>query len=204
MTSKTHCAVGTAATLLILPPDNWKEFLICMGTASIGSCICDIDVSSSNSHKGLSRLLAAAAIASAIIFLLNFVFNIGIIDAIKNNSTVLQFLIGFALFLAICIFGERQPHRSFMHSVIAVAAISFSVYIMIPSAVGYVIVSMSSHIILDLLNRRDVQLFYPSRFGQFSLGLFPASGKADKVFFVIGCIGIVFGMANFCVNYFLN
>ena len=57
LTGKTHLTVGTAATILITQPSDWKSFLLCMGAAAVGSCVSDIDVSTSGSHKGLQRIL---------------------------------------------------------------------------------------------------------------------------------------------------
>ena len=34
LTGKTHLTVGTAATILITQPSDWKSFLLCMGAAA--------------------------------------------------------------------------------------------------------------------------------------------------------------------------
>ena len=52
MLGKTHMAVGTAAGLLIIQPQNITELILGTGAAMIGSVISDIDVGTSGSHRG--------------------------------------------------------------------------------------------------------------------------------------------------------
>ena len=44
MLGKTHMAVGTAAGLLIMQPQNITELILGTGAAMIGSVISDIDI----------------------------------------------------------------------------------------------------------------------------------------------------------------
>ena len=78
LTGKTHLTVGTAATILITQPSDWKSFLLCMGAAAVGSCVSDIDVSTSGSHKGLQRILILIGLAIVVVSVLDGIVHAGI------------------------------------------------------------------------------------------------------------------------------
>ena len=105
LTGKTHLTVGTAATILITQPSDWKSFLLCMGAAAVGSCVSDIDVSTSGSHKGLQRILILIGLAIVVVSVLDGIFHAGIWTMIQQKNGLLQSLAGFAMFIAICVYG---------------------------------------------------------------------------------------------------
>ena len=51
MTGKTHLAIGAAAAVCLLHPASPREWVISTAAAAVGSVICDVDVSTSNSHE---------------------------------------------------------------------------------------------------------------------------------------------------------
>ena len=57
MLGKTHMAVGTAAGLLIMQPQNITELILGTGAAMIGSVISDIDIGTSDSHKEADKII---------------------------------------------------------------------------------------------------------------------------------------------------
>ena len=177
LTGKTHLTVGTAATILITQPSDWKSFLLCMGAAAVGSCVSDIDVSTSGSHKGLQRILILIGLAIVVVSVLDGIFHAGIWTMIQQKNGLLQSLAGFAMFIAICIYGERQPHRTFTHSLAGVATLGLAVFIMLPEAVWYFICGMGTHIVLDLFNCKKIQLFFPFERGKICFYLCKAGGK---------------------------
>ncbi len=52
----------------------------------------------------------------------------------------------------------------------------------------------ASHVLLDLLNKMPVQLFYPSKRGRLCFRLCYASGATNTAFMWVGAFGIVAGM----------
>ena len=74
---------------------------------------------------------------------------------------------GVIAFLAVCIFGITKPHRSFMHSFTALAILTIIVDFTFHDATLPFALGMLSHILLDLFNKKKVQLSYPlkNKFG---------------------------------------
>ena len=56
MTGKTHASIGVMSVLTVLQPITVKEAVFYIGVASIGSVICDIDVSKSDSRNKLNHV----------------------------------------------------------------------------------------------------------------------------------------------------
>ncbi|MBE6853091.1 MAG: metal-dependent hydrolase [Ruminococcus sp.] len=192
MTSKTHLAVGCAAALYITSPSDFPELVTCLGISSIGSVISDIDATRSESRKGLGKIIAVTVLGIALIFGADLFFDTSIISGIESNAGIMRLITGFFLLIGICIFGEHQPHRSFMHSIAGVAAVTLAFSVLIPSSVKYMAVSMLSHILIDMLNKKGIRLFYPLRKPMISLDICYADGIINKLlFFAASAAGIV-------------
>ena len=101
MMGKTHFAVGTATTLLLLHPQTVKSTLLCAGTAAICSCICDVDVSSSGSHKGMTKFCIGFGLVALILGVLDWRCEIGLRNYLMNNSSILRMLLGIVLLMGI-------------------------------------------------------------------------------------------------------
>lgn len=182
MTGRTHLAVGTAATLVFTKPQTLKELTLCLGMAAIGSLICDIDVTTSKSHKTANKLITIGILAAILTVYMEYQWKIGLLSSFQNDSTILRFVIGAALFFLVCMFGKEQPHRSFMHSILALALLSGAIYIMFPIATIYFVIAMSSHMLIDTLNYTNVRLLYPLK-GGISFNICHAKGYINT------CVG---------------
>jgi len=187
MTGKTHLSVGLAITMFVTQPKTIGELVLCIGVASIGSAISDVDVSTSDSHEKLDWILALVVITSIIVAFIEYKWHVGIVKIFMNNSNAARLLIGMAAFLGICAFGKTRPHRSFMHSFLAVALLSASIFTLLPQAVPYFAIAMISHMTIDTLNRKKVLLLYPIPLG-LSFGLCHAKGLVNNMLFKIASI----------------
>lgn len=185
MTGKTHLAVGTAAALCITQPSSFKEMALCIAVSSVGSVISDVDVKTSESSRDLNKVTAAAVILGIVTAFAEYQFDLGIIKNFSRESNIFRLLIGFAAFIAVCTFGKNQPHRSFMHSFPALLVLSGIVYFMYPALAPYFLVSMLSHIFIDLFNRKRVKLFYPVKRG-FCFNMCKAGGIVNRIMFIAG------------------
>ena len=203
MTANTHMSVAMASTLLITKPQSIKELALCLGVASVGAVISDIDVSTSESHEALNKILRIVTIALIFLVFVEYKWSVGIISSFKNNSNILRLILGISGFLIICIFGKSQPHRSFMHSALAVVLLSISTYVIFPEAVKYLIISISSHILIDMLNKKKVRILYPLP-GGISLNLCPAQGFVNNIIFKIASllttISLIYFIAKIGIN----
>ncbi|MGN0298701.1 MAG: metal-dependent hydrolase [Lachnospiraceae bacterium] len=185
MLGKTHMAVGVASALTIMHPNSLSELIVGTGVAALGALINDIDVDTSDSHKGADRVtILTLVVVLAVVLLENF-FKLGIYERLMQNSNLMRVVGGCLVFVAVCAFGKEQPHRSFMHSILAWVIFVVIVNIIFPMAAPYFGIAFASHIVLDLLNYKRLKLLYPSDKG-FSLNLCYANRLANKILLIVG------------------
>lgn len=187
MLGKTHMAVGIAATLAITQPSGVSELVLAVGAGSLGALISDIDVGTSNSHRDADKITALSVVVVLAVFAMDYFCNTQIIERIIGSSGYLRIIAGLLLFIGICAFGKEQPHRSFMHSFLALILLSFALGLIWEKAVIYFAVGFLCHLATDIFNKKKVRLLYPMK-GGVSLGLFHAYGLANDIFFAIGSI----------------
>ena len=187
MLGKTHMAVGIAATLAITQPSGVSELVLAVGAGSLGALISDIDVGTSNSHRDADKITALSVVVVLAVFAMDYFCNTQIIERIIGSSRYLRIIAVLLLFIGICAFGKEQPHRSFMHSFLALILLSFALGLIWEKAVIYFAVGFLSHLATDIFNKKKVRLLYPMK-GGVSLGLFHAYGLANDIFFAIGSI----------------
>ena len=180
-------AVGIAATLAITQPSGVSELVLAVGAGSLGALISDIDVGTSNSHRDADKITALSVVVVLAVFAMDYFCNTQIIERIIGSSGYLRIIAGLLLFIGICAFGKEQPHRSFMHSFLALILLSFAIGLIWEKAVIYFAVGFLSHLATDIFNKKKVRLLYPMK-GGVSLGLFHAYGLANDIFFAIGSI----------------
>ena len=186
MTGKTHLAVGEAAALAVMQPMGWQQTAWCLGAAAVGAVICDIDIDSSHAHRKVEAAVIVCIAAVVLLGLAEWKFELGIAQEIAKRRDIWPKIAGGAGLLLLCILGKEQPHRSFMHSLLALFLFSGLVYLTAPKAAGCFAVAMSSHLVLDIFNKKDIRLWYPLP-GGVSLKLCKADGAADQVLFYAGC-----------------
>lgn len=187
MLGKTHMAVGIAATLAVTQPSGISELVLAVGAGALGALISDIDVGTSNSHRDADKITALSVVVVLAVFALDYFCNTQIIERIIGSSGYLRIIAGLLLFIGICAFGKEQPHRSFMHSFLALILLSFALGLIWEKTVIYFAVGFLSHLATDIFNKKKVRLLYPLK-GGVSLGLFHAYGLANDIFFVVGSI----------------
>ena len=187
MLGKTHLAVGTAVTLTVLQPDTVPKLIIGLGASIIGAVISDIDVGSSQASKEANKIIAISILTVIAIILMESFGHMGVIKVIQNNSNWTRLFIGMAGFIVVCIFGKMQPHRSFMHSILALAILSVLVVLILPVAVPYFALAFVTHLITDLFNFKKVRLLYPLP-GGVCFKMFHARGIANGILFTIGSV----------------
>lgn len=190
MTGKTHIVVGTTAALCLTQPDSFGKLILCLGTSIVGAVISDVDVVTSKSRKGLNKISIIIVTAVISVLIINYFFNIGIEKLFTENSNFYRLLLGIVGFIAVCTYGKKQPHRSFMHSLLACAILSGILYLIFPSFVPYFAISMLSHIFIDLFNKKGVKLLYPLNYG-ISFDLCIADGIVNKILFTVCSISAI-------------
>ena len=185
MTGETHLVVGVASVMAITQPKNIREAVTAIGIGAIGAIISDIDVGSSESRKGADKIIGMLGAVIIIIYLIDHFLHAGVWERIVSNRGVTEILIGVLLFVGTCVFGMEQPHRTFMHSLLALFILEIALTIMMPSANLYFAIGFISHLAIDLLNRKKVRLLYPLKEG-WCFKLCHANGIVDRVLLYIG------------------
>lgn len=194
MTGKTHLAVGIASALCMVQPQTPRELVLCLSAAAVGSMISDIDVTTSDSREALNRITLLAGIAVLLAGIAELRFHLGIVRNFDRQSSGFRLAVGLAAFWLVCSFGKNQPHRSFMHSFAGMAALTGILLVIYPAVVPGFLTAMMSHVVIDLLNRRNVRLLYPLRHG-FCFGVCSSDGWADRKLFLAGCTVSVLALA---------
>jgi inner membrane protein len=184
MTGKTHIAAGVAAGLLCSIPQSPAELCITVGAGYLGGILCDLDINGSKARHVYAQVIGIVAAASGITIASRF---------FTDNPVLFQFwqqigktigtqsLCGLLLLAVLCFFGTTRPHRSFMHSLPCMVLSCIAMYLILPVTVLPFAAGMLSHVLLDLLNKKKVQLLYPLKIGQVSLGLCSSHGKVNHI-----------------------
>ncbi|MCI9531241.1 MAG: metal-dependent hydrolase [Lachnospiraceae bacterium] len=202
MLGKTHMAVGIAATMAITMPKTIAEAGMAVGIGSVGALISDIDVESSGSCRRADRIILLVSATAAILLAMDYFWGMDFLQRVAGNGEAARVLMGVLLFVGTCVFGKGQPHRSFMHSFLALALLDAALALAFPAFVPYFTVGFLSHLAIDILNQKKVRLLYPWKQG-FCLGWCHARGLADRLLCAAGyamsillSIKALFGMAG--------
>lgn len=206
MTGNTHVAVGVASSLIILQPKTVPECLCAITGGIIGGMICDID--SPGKRKSLDyrddpygwQIAVFVVIVIAVLLGLDYLAGSGAVEYIMTHLGP-PLLIGGAVFLGVCIFGTRTPHRTFMHSLLAGVLLSVSMWFFCRPLAAPFVIGLASHLIIDFFNKKKVQYLWPIPLW-IGLNKFPSDGKLNGVLEAIGTLASIFLFAYFFINSF--
>lgn len=186
MTGRTHLFVGAASALAVTRPSTTEGCLTAMTFGALGGLICDIDMRDNRGSKQALYARLSVMLLIAVALVSDTLADSGVIARFKETLDK-RTAVGAAAFIILCIIGVLQPHRKFTHS--AAALILFScalamvdIPLCVPFAMGFV-----SHLALDILNRKKLQLFWPLKTGV-SFNICYSNKLADKLFFTAGVI----------------
>ena len=197
MMSKTHIAVGMASALAIAQSGSVESCVAAVVGGSLGGIIADCDITPSKAHKdALAGRLIVVGIALAALAIDRFA-NAGLCDYLVANLGV-RLIAGVALFVVLTFLGAHTDHRSFTHSLVAMAGFCIAVFLACEPLLPYFDIGYATHLVLDVTNKQGIRLFWPLR-GEVSLGLCHAKGMANNVVMVAG-----FAIAVLLLAYRLN
>ena len=185
MLKETHLVIGTAVSLSVLRPASIKELLIGTGMAMLGSVISDMDSETTKSNHFMDWVVTITSLFVVVVVAGSALGKINIWDWIQREFVMTPKVIAGIIFFIICAFGKEQPHRSFMHSLLGLFALYGCVEVMLPLAAPYFGVAFLTHIVLDLLNRKGIRLFYPLQ-KRICLNLCSSSGWINNILLKIG------------------
>ena len=192
MMCRTHIVIGIASGITaaaIAGPLTAEVWYSAVLGAAVGSILPDIDTRAGRRKSEVFWSGIAVAALTAVILVLDSMSGTGICDAVlaRADDTLLQ----GGILLGLLLFGMKlSGHRSFSHSLAALLMLLISLKMVCPVLVPFFAVGFVSHLLLDMLNRKPVKLFYP--FGRgFALRFCSADGKMNNVLFAVGCFWLL-------------
>ena len=120
-------------------------------------------------------------------------YDAGLCDYLLDHLGV-ELVAGIVLFAALTFFGAHTDHRSFTHSLVAMAAFCFAVCLICWPLLPYFAMGYATHLVLDVTNRQDIRLFWPLQ-ARVSLRLCRAKGVANTVVMIVGFAAAVLLLA---------
>ena len=129
------------------------------------------------------------ALTAAAALIEDHLLGAGMWKSLGHGNSYLWFT-GMAAFVIICIFASGSGHRGFSHSLLAMALETLCIWLIFPSAAVPFAVAFASHVLMDMMNKRSVRLFYPAKKG-ICLGWFYADRLANKAFAAGGTVWLI-------------
>lgn len=176
MTSKTHYTIGVSAALLCMQPTNLSQLAMALVVTGIGAEIPDIDVKNEKADRNIRYVLAFLGGSMAGYAIYRFWLGM-------PGIAWIRMILGMLFFEGICLYGKRFPHRYFMHSLLCMVALTVSTILIEPKMGSYFLIGIVSHLLADMMNYREVKLFFPYEKG-ISFHWFYAKSKEDTIIFV--------------------
>ncbi len=174
MMSKTHLCVG-ALWALAIAPNNPIACTAAIAMGGFGGVAPDVDIVSLKSKNDVLVCQLTGLIGAACLLYASKLFDFGI----GLNPNEEEVWMGGAGFVFLYLIGAWTNHRSFTHSILALFLFTVCVNLISPSLAVYFAIGYLSHLMLDLLNRRGIQLFFPLD-SRICLHLCYAKGAANR------------------------
>ena len=186
MTGKTHLAAALALSFALLRPDTTGACFGTLAGAALGGVICDIDRQPSGNRQAQRVISLTALGIAAAAFAADYATGGGLIDSVFAGAGAIQ-VVGLGLFLTLCLLGVATAHRSFTHSLAALALLSGTLALAARPLCEPFAVACASHLLLDLTNRRGLPLLFPLK-RRWCLGWFRSDGAADRLLFSLSAL----------------
>lgn len=167
MLRNTHIAAGISAALILIRPQGLLPVASTALLATCGAVISDIDADRSWSKKKADVIVSISA-ATVAAFVMIAAVSAEPSDMIRSigAAKIIGKLAAWILAVFLCSLGMKQEHRRFMHSLAAGAMLTVYVYRVFSRESAFAfLVGFLSHLALDLLNHKDMQLFWPIKKG---------------------------------------
>lgn len=204
MNGRAHTALGVGTALatcnalgLIDGTIEVDKIIVVGAFSAVAATLPDIDVGAA---KKVYRTSIFALIGIAGLVLATMLLKVSLKSVMMSTA---YGLIGAGLFAALSVIGQKQPHRGMTHSIVACALFTVSVcmvlywidkHFVVLGTVAFGVAYMS-HLLIDLLNRKGEQLFWPLP-NRFCFKVCSASGFGNECTFVGGILLIVISLAK--------
>jgi len=190
MQGRTHLVIGAALAAVILKPASVPLFAAGCCAAAAGGIICDLDADGSRANRGVAKAGALLFLLLVLLIFADLYAGYGLYDTLRSRAAGSTRMAAAFFFLFLCALGMVSPHRSMMHSITAGLLLTVCVRLIVPELTTYFAIGFASHLLLDLVNRKGIPLFYPLK-KRFSLGLFRSDGLMSRLLFLTGSAALV-------------
>lgn len=187
MMSKTHIAIGTAASLAICAPTTVGGIFSAVMGGTIGGILCDIECRSTPKMRDALYGRVIVAAISVGILLSDWFLKTGIWNAILSRERF-YLLFGAVVLLGTCTIGRFSDHRTFTHSLLFVLLIDFGCFCIIPDLLFPVLAGGLSHLFIDTFNKMPVPWLYPIRKNGICFKLCYADKTGNAVLMWLGVV----------------
>ena len=185
MMSKTHIAVGVAASLAACRPGDLSGLLAAVIGGAVGGVICDIECHSFSPQRDTIQGRVLACGIAALGLALDGFMEGGIWRSVLAQGVPTLFL-GAAVLSVACVAGHFSQHRTFTHSFLFLLLVFVGFSRLSPLLGGPALLGALSHVALDLLNKTPVALLYPMSKKGVCLRLCAADKTANAAFLWAG------------------
>jgi inner membrane protein len=194
MMSKTHIAVGIAASLAVLQPQTVSACIPVVLGGAVGGLLSDVDVRANAHSRDASQGRAIDAVLAVVLLVADWATK-GELTSYSLAHLGSQQVAGVLAFLGLSVAGALSAHRSFKHSLLGLVLFTGALWLVCAPIIPAFVVGFISHVVLNVLNKTPVRILFPVRRG-FCLGLCRADGAANEALLVAGILatGAMLGM----------
>lgn len=178
-----------AAAFSIVMPETVAEALPVIAGGALGCLICDLDCENKSEKSDSSHWRTVMMIVAAAALIEDHLLDAGMWRSLGQNGHYLWF-VGLAGFVITCVFAGGSGHRGFSHSLLAMGLETACLWLIFPATTIPFATAFSSHVLLDLMNKRSVRMFYPAKKG-ICFGWFYADRLANRVFTACGTVWMI-------------
>lgn len=179
MDGKTHAALGTAVALCVAQPKEPLDVTLTILVGAFTGILPDIDTKDSRVQPIMYKITFGFVVLMLCFAAVSFVQQNSVLELMNNSGHAAQ-LLGVAILIAFSLYGSKQPHRGFTHSLIAAATASFSAVLLYSKLTFAFVLGYMSHLAIDLLNMKGEQLLWPLD-KRFCFKLCTASGRIADI-----------------------
>ena len=179
MLGVTHLAVGMGAALTLAQPTTLGECFTAAIGGAVGGVLADVDTMKNDTKLGATQAQAFAAMLTAFLLILDSLMKTGVWAEVRKQSDEVLAM-GGIFFGILWVIGYVSNHRSFTHSLGAMLLFTWAVRQICPSMTMSFLIGYASHLVLGLLNKRPLKLFYPLDRG-ICFGVFYSNRTADQL-----------------------
>ena len=189
-----------AAAFSIVRPETVAEALPVITGGALGCLICDLDCENKSEKSESSHWRVVMMLVAAAALIEDYLLDAGMWRTLGQAGASLwspsvqigQYLwfAGLAGFIITCVFASGSGHRGFSHSLLALALETIFLWLVFPATAMPFAIAFVSHVLLDMMNKRSVRLFYPAKKGM-CLGWFYADKLANKLVALCGTVWLI-------------